>query len=225
MSFKGSKIILGLVICITFLSFPVKAQLLDTIQYSLHQKPKFFLTLASFNTFIDGQFANITRVKFGLNYNEKVRLGISISDLANNDVVTPIRVSENQYEYTTNGRLLFSNVGISAEYFFYNDYPWQFGVAPLNIGFGKARYEYYSRLHERGSSTPSEMVIIYQPEISAQYSIFKWIGVGVTTGYRLTLYRSREATQNLNAPLFAIDIRLFVDEVYQALFYPEEKKN
>ncbi len=225
MSFKGKRIIAVLVICITFLSFPAKARLSDTISYSLHQKPKFFLTLASFNTFIDGQFANITRVKFGLNYNQRVRLGISISDLARNDVVTPINVNENEYEYTTNGRLLFSNVGISAEYFFYNDYPWQFGVAPLNIGFGKARYEYYSRLYETGKSTPSELVISYQPEISAQYSIFKWIGVGATTGYRFTLYRSREATQHLNAPLFAVDIRLFVDEVYQALFESGEKKN
>jgi hypothetical protein len=49
--------------------------------------------------------------------------------------------------------------------------------------------------------------------------------VGLTTGYRFALYRSREATQHLNAPLFAIDIRLFVDEIYKDLFDSEEKKN
>jgi hypothetical protein len=216
------KFITGLFLCLIYF-IPVKAQILDTISYSLKQKPKFYLTLASFNTFIDGDYANIFRVKMGLSYNQRVKLGLGYSNLANNDVVTEIKIKGANSEFTTNGRLIYWNIGLSAEYFFYDNYPWQFSLAPFNVAFGKANYEYINRTDHKLTSTPAELVISYQPEISAQYSIFRWLGLGVTTGYRFTLLRSRKATQNLNAPLFAIDIRFFVDEVYKALFETGEK--
>ncbi len=208
---------------IVFASRPANAQLIDTIRYSLQQKPKFFFTLASFNTFIDHQYANINRLKMGLSYNQRLRLGVGISNLANNSVVTPLHITENNLDYTTNGELNFSFVSLSAEYFFYNNYPWQSTITPFHIGIGGANYRYIRRPDRMNAFTPTETIILYQPEISVQYNIFQWLGVGATTGYRVTLYRSKKQTQHLNAALFAIDIRLFLDEIYKILFKKDEK--
>ncbi len=208
---------------IVFASRPSNAQLADTIKYSLQQKPKFFITLASFNTFIDHQYANINRLKMGLSYNQRLRFGIGLSSLSNNAVVTPLHITENSLDYTTNGELNFSFVSLSAEYFFYNNYPWQSTITPFHIGFGGANYRYIRRPDRKSTFTPTETIILYQPEISAQYNIFQWLGVGATTGYRFTLYRSKKQTQNLDAALFALDIRLFLDEVYKILFKNDKK--
>ena len=208
---------LGAGIYFLLINFSVNAQLVDTIKYSLHQKPKIFITLASFNTYIDRQYANIFRLKMGLSYNQRIRLGIGYSNLANNAVVSIIHVTENNYEYNTNGRLNFSFVSLSAEYFFYTSYPWQFTITPLHFGAGGANYEYINRTEHTNTFTPTETIILYQPEISAQFSIFSWLGVGATTGYRVTLYRSGKSIQHLDAPLFAVDIRLFLEDLYKTV--------
>src|SRR5262245_32769060 len=95
---------LRLFFCLTFLSVSVKSQVLDTIKASLQKKPRFFITLASFNTIIDRQYANIGGLRMGLNYNQRIRFGIGFFNLANNAVVTPIDISENGNNYTTNGQ-------------------------------------------------------------------------------------------------------------------------
>ncbi len=214
----------SVVIILFFISIrPSNAQLADTIKYSLQQKPKFFITLASFNTFIDHQYANINRLKMGLSYNQRLRFGISLSSLSNNAVVTQLHITENNLVYTTNGELNFSFVSLSAEYFFYNNYPWQSTITPFHIGFGGANYRYIRRPDRKSTFTPTETIILYQPEISAQYNIFQWLGVGATTGYRISLYRSKKQTQHLDAALFALDIRLFLDEVYKILFKNDKK--
>jgi hypothetical protein len=208
---------------LTSISLSAKGQLTDTIEYSLKQKPKFFITLASFNTFIDHQYANISRIKMGLSYNQRIRFGIGFSSLSNNAVVSPLHIIDDTLAYDTKGKLNFAFVSLAAEYYFYNDYPWQCIVIPFQLGLGGANYEYVTRPDHVPGRTPSEIVILYQPEVSAQYNIFTWLGVGVTTGYRFTLYRSKKLTQNLSAPTFAIDLRLFVDEIYKIIFEKEEK--
>jgi hypothetical protein len=215
------KIIAGLFLVMLFSFNTAEAQLMDTISYSLHKKPRFFITLASHNTFIDRQYANVGGLRMGLNFNQRIRFGIGFFGLANNSVVTKIHPEGTPENYVTNGRLDFGYVSLSGEYFFYNDYPWQCTFTPFHFGFGEARYEYIDQDNGSLTLTPQEFVILYQPEVSAQYSIFRWLGVGVTTGYRFSVYRSKKLTQNLNAPTFAIDIRLFVDEVYNALFKKE----
>ena len=148
------------------------AQLADTIKYSLQQKPKYFATLASFNTFIDHQYANIFRIKMGLSYNQRLRFGIGYSNLANNDVGTDsIHLIGDNYDYYTNGTLNFSFVSLSAEYFFYNDYPWQFTLTPFQIGYGGANYEYYNYSRQL-TYTATEKILLYQPVDKLQLHLF-----------------------------------------------------
>jgi hypothetical protein len=207
---------------ICLLAFSLKgncqAQLMDTISYSLSKKPKFFMTLASFNTFIDGQYANIGGIRMGLNYNQRVRFGIGYFYLANNDIVTALHITDSVQDYTTSGQLYLKFVSLSAGYYFFNKYPWQCGLIPFQIGFGRAKYGYISRPERIKTYTKTETLILYQPEISFQYNVFRWIGAGMSTGYRFILYRSEKATKNLNAITFSIDVRLSLDEIYKIFF-------
>jgi len=214
-----------LILSFFIISHLSNAQLVDTLKYSLQQKPRFFITLASFNTFIDHQYANIGGVRLGLAFNQRIRFGLGFFNLANNAVVSRISIPENDQEYITNGHLYFNFVSVSGEYFFFSEYPWQCTFTPFHLGYGRGKYEYVDRLTQKRIIGPSEGIILYQPELSAQYSIFRWLGVGITSGYRFTLYRSKKLTQELDAPTFAVDIRLFLDEVYKILFLEDKKSD
>lgn len=201
------------------------SQLTDTIAFSLKQKPRFYITLASFGTFIDGDFANFNGIRTGLNFNQRVKFGVGYFLLANRAVVSEINVNENGNKYTTNGELHIHFFSVSAEYLFYkSESPWQFNIIPFQLGIGRSGYNYINRTDRRKVSTPSELIVLYQPEVSAQYTLMKWLGVGLTTGYRFTVLRSEKLTQHLNAPTFSIDVRIFVDELVKMLLSPPEEE-
>ncbi len=192
-------------------------QVMDEIKTSLKTKPKFFLNLSSFNTFIDGDFASFDGVKTGITFDKKVRFGVGYFALANNGVVTTINVREGNNSFETNGQLELYYFNLSAEYYFYHEFPWQFSVVPFNLALGSAHYEYVSRATSKRVSGPSELIIVYQPDITAQYNVLKWFGFGVSTGYRFTLYRSLEQTKALPGFNFSVDFRLSLDELYYEL--------
>lgn len=194
-----------------------QAQIFSDINKSLQAKPKYFLTLASFNTFIDGSFASFDGAKTGLAFDKRVKFSVGYFQLANNGVVTPIDIEEDTLRYRTNGQLEIYFFNLSGEYLFYNEFPWQLSAVPFDLAFGSAHYEYISRLQKKRIKGPSEFIILYQPAVTAQYNILTWFGFGVSAGYRFTALRSRQQTRNLDGFNFSLDFRLSVDELYEEL--------
>lgn len=213
-----------LLFCFCCIQGLASGQVMDTVVYSLDQKPKFFITLASFSTFIDHDFANFNGIRTGLNYNQRIKFGLGYFALANRAVVSDVLINENGNSYVTNGELNIHFFTLSTEYYFRNEYPWQFTITPFQLGVGKSGYSYISRSQRIKVSTPKELVILYQPEVCVQYGVMRWLGIGLTTGYRFVLYRSDKLTQHLSAPTFAIDVRLFVDELYNMLIHPSPEE-
>ncbi|HNP49176.1 MAG TPA: hypothetical protein PKK99_02020 [Bacteroidia bacterium] len=194
------------------------AQVLDTLYSSLEKKPKFFINILNYYGFISKDFANFSGLKFGLNYNKRVRFGFGVAALDAGSVVSSISIEEDSLAYTTNGELKFSFLSASAEYVFYHQYPWQFSIIPYNLAVGTAGYEYIRRSDHTRVSTPSETVITFQPELTGQFSIFRWIGLGASFGYRKTLYSSKNIRENFNSPTFSVGLKLFMDEIYKIAF-------
>jgi hypothetical protein len=191
----------------------------DTLRYSLHQRPKFYFQLASFNSFVSSDFANFSGFRMGLNYNHRLRFGMGLLTLDGNAVVSAVTIEEGNIRYITNGQLRTTFLTFIGEYIFYTRYPWQFTVLPVQAGIGGAHYEYNSRLDtNRRVSTPDEFLFILQPEVTGQYNIVRWIGVTASVGYRFTAYSSRELREDFNAPAFSAGVKIFIDEIYKSLF-------
>ncbi|REK50988.1 MAG: hypothetical protein DWQ48_02535 [Bacteroidetes bacterium] len=195
-----------------------KAQLIDTISYSMQQKPRFFLNLVTFNSYISGDFANFTGLRFGASFNKRVRIGMGVFGLAQNTVVSSIQVDDGGNIYNTNANLNFKFLSWSAEYVYYNEYPWQFSVIPFQLGLGSVNYEYIRRSDRQRIRTENEGVMLYHPDLTGQYNIFKWLGLGASLGYRVTLFSSDNVSDNFNSPTFSLNLKLFMDEVYNAFF-------
>lgn len=207
-----------LICCLLFSGFQSQGQVLDTLLTSLEKRPKFFLNIVNYNALISREFANFSGIRVGLSYNKRVRFGFGAFVLNGNSVVSSITVDQDSVSYVTNGELNYSYISASAEYIFYHVYPWQFSIVPYNLGVGWANYRYNRIVSHESTRTRSETIVTFQPELIAQYSVFRWIGIQGTFGYRTAVFSSKNIRENFNSPTFSIGLKLFLDEIYKIAF-------
>jgi hypothetical protein len=193
-----------------------QAQWKDTVAYSLKQKPKLFFSLTTFNSVVSSEFVAFSGIRGGLNYNKRVKFGIGLYGL-NSQVVSSIRI-EGDSGYDTNAELKLGFLSLSAEYVFFNQYPWQISFVPFQIALGEGHYEYISEPDTIRTNTKKQSVVLYEPAFMGQFSIFRWIGLGASAGYRFRIYSDKELKEDLSAPTFSFGLRLFVDELYKMAF-------
>jgi hypothetical protein len=202
------------------LFFPLlsSAQLSDTIRYSLEQKPKFFINLTTFNSTVSGDLVAFSGFRAGVNFNKRIKFGAGFYGM-NTKVFSNITVTaNNDAVYDTSAELKLGFFSLSAEYIYYHNYPWQFGFIPYQLSLGEGHYEYIPRGGTTRVETEKQTIVLYEPNFTGQYSIFRWIGIGASVGYRFRLYSSKELREDLSSPTFSIGLRLFVDELYKMAF-------
>lgn len=198
-----------------FTSF-VQAQWLEEVGESFRKKPKFFFNFTQYNSFINRETANVSGIRAGLEFNEKVRIAVGYSWLYS-DIVDKINVSRNDLSYQTNGQLKFNYINTSFEYEVYSDYPWHISI-PLVVGAGGAHYEYVDRFSNERIKTSGSTVVLFEPSVNAQYNIIDWVGISGGLGYRVALNASSEFKKNLNSPIYVIQLKFFFNEIYKEVF-------
>ena len=195
-----------------------QANEIDTLLYSLQQKPKLFLNFVPINSYISGDIANFSGVRVGLNYNKRIKFGVGYFALTSSSVVSPVIIDDDGLAYQTSGELNFHFFSVTTEYIFYRKDPWQFSFIPLQFGLGRASYDYIRRSEERRVATKGETVFILHPDFNAQYSILNWLGLGASLGYRVSLNGSKNVREDFNSPTFSLTLKVFVDELYKMAF-------
>ena len=209
------KRIAALLIIILGASF-ANAQMMDEIGQSFRKRPKFFFNFTQYNSVINRESANVSGIRAGLEFNEKVRLALGYSWLYS-DIVDRINVNRNDLSYQTNGQLKFNYLNTTFEYEFYSSYPWHISV-PLTVGAGGAHYEYIDRFTKVRTKTENFPVVLFEPAVNAQYNIIDWVGISGGLGYRVALNASRDFKKNFNSPIYIIQLKFFFDEIYKEVF-------
>jgi hypothetical protein len=196
------------------------AQFPRDICTSFKEKPQFFLDFTGYTSFIHGDWGIFSGMRAGLNYNQTVKVGLGFSYL-NSSVVTPIHISENELNYTTNGLLRFTYAEATFEYIFYKTDDWQLSF-PLTVGGGKAHYKYISRTNSEQARSPGYAAWIVEPAITAQYILLDCAGANASLGYRSTLAAGPEIKSNLNSVTFSLGFQLLLYEIYRMAFPKKE---
>ncbi len=210
-------IVLVLLIALSSLLLPFhsKAQFafLDTATASFHHKPKFFIDIGSYNSIVSGQPAIFTDLLFGISYHRRVYFSAGISVL-NTEVITPQIINNEPVTAKLNMGLFV----LSAEYVFSRDYPWIFSVIPFKLGIGNAYYQYISEPDKKLMTINEHTILTYQPQLTASYNIFTWIGFGGSLGYRFTLFSPAPIRRDLDSFTYSFGVKLFLDPIYDAVF-------
>ena len=212
-------LLLILFLCIS----SVRAQpTLDTIKSCLKQRPKPFGKLDCRNSFIDNNIVNIFGAIAGINYGKRLSFGIGYNQLYN-----PPKTFDQDIEYISalgkpyfiSSGLRFYYISAAIEYSFFSTKNWEISL-PLQLGFGRTYYQY--EFNNVQTKVEKRSSFIYEPTISVDYKIVKWVGLGADFGYRFFVTDNTKLNRELNSPIVTLGILIYYSEIYKSLF-PKSK--
>jgi hypothetical protein len=191
---------------------------LDTIKSCLKQRPKPFGKLDCRNSFIDNNSVNIFGAIAGINYGKRLSFGIGYNQLYNppksfNQDIEYISALGKPYFVSSGLRFYYFSAAI--EYSFYHTKKWEISM-PLQIGFGRTYYQ--NEINNVQTKVEKRSSFIYEPTISVDYKIVKWVGIGADFGYRFFVTDNVKLNRELNSPIVTLGILIYYSEIFKSLF-------
>jgi hypothetical protein len=196
------------------------AQFTDSLQYILRNKYSIDARLESRNSFINHQLTSVTGVRLGLAYQRKLRIGGGLSWLKS-EVTSPflvdgpgdVQVKEDRY-------LKFVYVCYYVDFVFHKTKRWQLSV-PIQAGTGMSWFQKESSYVFRNRD-PKYFLLLYEPGITVQFKITRWLGLGNDVAYRFVLRNNRRTAGQLNSPTYSFKLLFWIDQLFFELL-PEHK--
>lgn len=194
------------------------------MRLSLQEQPQLFGKLDTRNSFISNSRAKIFGCKLGLNYANRLHFGVGY-----NQLYPPARdFDEKIYFISSTGgadssvaALKLFYISTHAEYAYYQTRNWNLSIL-LQVGAGKTYYQY---LRDNQKNRMNEnFIFIYEPAISVEYKLIKWLGLGVDAGFRFMIADYRKINGKFNSPTYAFKLLIYYNEIYKSLSKEIKKK-
>jgi len=185
--------------------FSQKDEFFENIRSAMKEKPKVTFRLDSRNSFISNKRAKISSIKIGLDYQKKIRLGLSFSFLRSNFFIDR-EITENNINITVTTKLHLEYISVFADYVFFKNKKWEFNL-PIQLGGGYSYLKY--KYNDNKQITDKSFIIIYEANINGMYKLFKGLGVGAGTGYRIMLLGNPKIKEHFTSPIYIFRIKIF----------------
>jgi hypothetical protein len=202
----------------------LNAQLLDTLQYLFRQKYSVDLRLESRNSFIANELTSIQGIRMGITFQRKLRLGGGVSWLKT-DGYSWLRtnVTKDVYEEGPDGEpelvkkyLKFIYACYYLDFVFYKTTHWQLSV-PIQVGTGSLWFQ-KEKAYNMRNKEPKQFLFLYEPGITLQYKVFKWLGGGADATYRFALHDRKKTGMQLSNLSFTLKALFYFDYLFYELF-------
>lgn len=203
-------------ILLVLLQINVRAQFLDTLRDVIKKKYSIDARLESRNSFIDNELNTVSGVRLGLAFQQKLRFGIGGQWLST-DIKreTFLRNQNNKFDTITN-YLKWAYFCAYIDFVFYKTKRWQLSV-PIQVGLGQCWWQTY-RAYEFKNKNPKYFVFAYEPGITAQFKIFKWLGLGADVAYRFCIKNNQQINAKLTCPTYSFKLLFWGDQLFYQLF-------
>ncbi len=200
---------------VTFFSVSAQEEFIDDIKFSLQQKPSPDFRIDSRHSFVANRVARIFGVKAGLDYNEKVKLGLGFNFLWNDVQQQRVLTNELGDLDTLDATFKLNYFSPYFEYVFYRENNWQISVLGL-VGVGKSRFDYTDNTGFEGSINNS-WVFLWEPYMSAEYRVWKYLGIGAGVGYRLAYSSNTFTRSRLSSPIYILKLKVYMKDLLKDL--------
>jgi hypothetical protein len=197
-----------------------KAQILDTLRVLMKGRSSIDLRLESRVSVISHDAAKITGIRIGASFNRKLKMGVGLSWLKNDITQPGYVINELNKQDTITKYLKFGYICYYLDFVFYKTKRWQLSV-PIQAGTGMSWWQTTKRYDVNGDYKKS-FLLLYEPGISTQFKLFRFLGVGADVGYRFTLRNNKYVGDRLNSPVYAFKVLFWADQLYYELF-PKHK--
>jgi len=186
-------------------------QLLDSIALFASEKPRMVAKLDVRGSFIRNRNVRIMGAKLGVEHSGRFQYGIGYSFLFS--PVTREAVLPDVGATTLQLRLGY--VSPYVDYAFYQRGPWEVRL-PVQLGIGAASTVYRDADGRRRTDQRTGL-LIYEPAMTVQYRFWRYLAVGGGWGFRLVWQTGDKLGENLNAPIYALGLRVFFGDLWKDL--------
>ena len=200
------------------LSFHSSAQYLDSLHSIFNNKSSIDARIETNNCLINDQLTTVRGIRLGVAFQRKLRLGGGISWLATPTLHrNTINYSDDSY-LKYNNYLKFTYLCFYVDFVFHKTKRWQLSV-PIQAGGGLIWYQdnfRYELLRNKKYG-----VFFYEPGITVQFKITRWVGIGTDICYRYAI-KDKRISERLSSPTISIKLNVWFDQLFY-LTFPEHK--
>jgi len=176
---------------------------------------RFVFSLDGRRSFIGGHRVGIGGLRLGIQYKDRFRTGLGFygSD-------APFKGNKRLNKDTPKERRLRGqlNFGYSALFFepiFFKNKRWEIST-PIILGVGDAKLTFYNPDSSIFSSTKQTFSLL-ELSSTVEYKFLRWAGLGAGLGYRTVFSEEKFITDNFNAPIYIIKVKIFIGELYRGI--------
>lgn len=193
-----------------------KAQFMDSLNVVFNYKRSIDARLESRISFINNELISVAGARLGVAFQRKLRLGAGLSWLKSDVKNTSYTMRSDGFSDTNVTYLKFAYICYYVDFVFHKTKRWQLSV-PIQLGTGASwfqkRSDYYS-----GNKDKKYFLLLYEPGITAQFKMFKWLGLGSDVGYRFTMKNNKKVGEKLSSPTYSFKLLIWFDQLYFDLF-------
>lgn len=205
-----------------------RAQLLDTLRDFLNSKYSVDVRLESRNSIISNELTSIRGVRIGLTFKRKLRIGTGLSWLKTDghswlktNVTKDFSVlNEDGTTSVIKKYLKFVYVCHYLDFVFYKTQHWQLSV-PIQLGTGYVWFQ-ENKIYSFGNKETKYFLAFYEPGITLQYKVFKWLGAGADVTYRFALQDRKKTGVQLSNLSLTFKALFYFDQLFYVLFPKHE---
>jgi hypothetical protein len=184
-------------------------QFLDSLQDVFKGTYNIDARLESRYSFISHRLTSVRGIRGGLAFQRKLRVGGGISWLKSE---VPVNFAGNEIPEKY---LKFVYVCYYIDFVFYKSKRWQLSV-PIQAGTGISWYQ-KEKYYKWSASDPKYFLLLYEPGITVQFKIFKWLGLGNDVAYRFALNNKSMKGAGLNSPTYSFKLLFWINQLYYEL--------
>ncbi|MDG2344350.1 MAG: hypothetical protein P8L23_07200 [Flavobacteriales bacterium] len=151
------------------------------------------------NFFINNQLTQFKELKMGFNFNNLIRVGTGYSWL---------KSKRNPLLNQDSSELVINSVMLFAEYIFYAQNNWSAEI-PVEFGVGRIAHVKNNIPLRKG------LYVYYEPALIIEFSGFKYISLGLGTGFRFTSKNNDLFTEKLSKPVYIFRIKFRLKQIYK----------
>lgn len=205
-------------------TFHSESQMLDTLREFFKHKYSIDVRLESRGSFIEHELTSVSGIRIGFSFQRKLRLGGGISWLKT-DGYSWLNSNVKKDFYITNAvgktdtiskYLKFMYLSYYVDFVFYKTKHWQLSV-PIQAGTGLLWFQ-QNKAYSFGNKETKYFLFLYEPGITLQYKVFKWVGLGADVAYRFALQDRKKTGEQLSSPSLTFKALFWFDQLFYEVF-------
>jgi hypothetical protein len=201
-----------LFIVLFVLCFKANAQFLDSLNVVFKSKSIIDARLESRYSFIRNDLIAVTGIRLGVAYKRKLRIGGGISWLKSDRLYTFYQTNFLGQTIEAKRYLKFAYLCYYIDFVYHRTKRWQLSV-PIQAGTGLVWFQREFG-YSLSNSDRKSFLLLYEPGITVQFKILRWVGVGGDAAFRFVLNREKKIGEQLNSPTFSIKLLFWPDQLF-----------